>query len=117
MEVETRAIFDLSSSSSDQFEILAEDADTEQSDAPTDPELGRADYWTCIKCKNRKNNPLYRFCEKCFQVNYCFYFVQTTSYLFTRQLTSAYKIIHSNTMRHVAFVHINNNYYFRAHSI
>lgn len=44
------------------------DADTEESDAPTDPELGRADYWTCIKCKNRKNNPMYRFCEKCYQV-------------------------------------------------
>lgn len=44
-------------------------ADTEESDAPTDPELGRADYWTCVKCKNRQNNPMYRYCEKCYQVN------------------------------------------------
>lgn len=43
-------------------------ADTEESDAPTDPELGRADYWTCVKCKNRQNNPMYRYCEKCYQV-------------------------------------------------
>lgn len=64
-----RAIFESSSSGSEQFEILADDADTEESDAPTDPELGRADYWTCIKCKNQKNNPMYRFCEKCYQVN------------------------------------------------
>lgn len=64
-----RAIFDSSTSGSEQFEILADDADTEESDAPTDPELGRADYWTCIKCKNQKNNPMYRFCEKCYQVN------------------------------------------------
>lgn len=63
-----RAIFDPTSSSSEQFEIKADDADTEESDAPTDPELGRADYWTCIKCKNQKNNPMYRFCEKCYQV-------------------------------------------------
>lgn len=65
-----RAIFDSSSSSgTEQFEILAADADTEESDAPTDPELGRSDYWTCIKCKNQKNNPMYRFCEKCYQVS------------------------------------------------
>lgn len=65
-----RALFDPSSSSSDTFEFLADDADTEESesDAPSDPELGLADYWTCIQCKNQKNNPLYRFCEKCYQV-------------------------------------------------
>lgn len=63
MKVVARALFDTSSSSD------SIDADTESSDAPTDPELGRADYWTCIKCKNQKNNPLYRFCEKCYQVN------------------------------------------------
>lgn len=72
VEVVAKALFAPSSSSSsdsDDFEILAQDADTEESDAPTDPELGCADYWTCIKCKNQKNNPMYRFCEKCYQVN------------------------------------------------
>ena len=34
-----------------------------------DPELRPADYWTCVKCKNRQNNPLYRYCEKCYQVS------------------------------------------------
>lgn len=68
-EVVARAIFAPSSSSdTDGFELFNIDADTEESDAPTDPELGRADYWTCIKCKNHKNNPMYRFCEKCYQV-------------------------------------------------
>lgn len=70
VEVVAHALFDSTSSSSDSddFEIFAQDADTEESDGPTDPELGRADYWTCIKCKNQKNNPMYRFCEKCYQV-------------------------------------------------
>lgn len=70
VEVVARALFDSSDSSDSDFEILAQDADTEESDAPTDPELGRADYWECIKCKNKKNNPMYRFCEKCYQVNH-----------------------------------------------
>ncbi|XP_031628183.1 E3 ubiquitin-protein ligase Mdm2-like [Contarinia nasturtii] len=68
VEVVARALFDSSSSSDSDIEILAQDADTEESDAPTDPELGRADYWECIKCKNKKNNPMYRFCEKCYQI-------------------------------------------------
>ncbi|XP_055302389.1 E3 ubiquitin-protein ligase Mdm2-like [Sitodiplosis mosellana] len=67
VEVVAKALF-ASSSDSDDIEIFAQDADTEESDAPTDPELGRADYWTCIKCKNRKNNPMYRYCEKCYQI-------------------------------------------------
>lgn len=67
--VVAKALFASSSSDSDDFEIFAQDADTEESDAPTDPELGRSDYWECIKCKNTKNNPMYRFCEKCYQVN------------------------------------------------
>lgn len=69
VEVVAKALFASSSSDSDDFEIFAQDADTEESDAPTDPELGCADYWTCIKCKNQKNNPMYRYCEKCYQVN------------------------------------------------
>lgn len=70
VEVVAHALFGASSSSNSDsdFEILADDADTEESDGPTDPELSRSDYWTCIKCKNQKNNPMYRFCEKCYQV-------------------------------------------------
>lgn len=60
-----RALYEDSTSSSD-FGLFA---DTEESDGSSDdPELGRADYWECIKCKNRQNNPMYRYCEKCYQV-------------------------------------------------
>ncbi|XP_063706555.1 uncharacterized protein LOC134835599 isoform X2 [Culicoides brevitarsis] len=52
-----------SSSSDDEFIQV----DTDDSDG-NDPELGRADYWECVKCKNKQNNPLYRFCERCYQV-------------------------------------------------
>lgn len=62
----TRAIFDTTSSDMNDLCFLA---DTEESDGPTDVELGRADYWTCVKCKNRQNNPMYRYCEKCYQVS------------------------------------------------
>lgn len=45
-------------------------ADTgEDTDGSIDPELGPADYWHCLKCKNPSNNPLYSFCERCFQVS------------------------------------------------
>jgi len=59
---------DLSSSSD--FSEIVFFADTEESDDPEvdDPELSKADYWKCVKCKNEQNNPLYRYCEKCYQV-------------------------------------------------
>lgn len=45
-------------------------ADTEEdSDGSIDLELGQADYWKCVKCNNRQNNPMYRYCEKCYQVS------------------------------------------------
>lgn len=48
------------------------DADTgpEESDVTFDPELGRVDYWACIKCKNQNSNSMYRFCDKCYQVTF-----------------------------------------------
>lgn len=87
------ALFDSTSSSSDSddFGIFAQDADTEESDGPTDdPELGRADYWTCIKCKNQKNNPMYRFCEKCYQVK-----KKTPSHQFPSSSTTHTKYTHT----------------------
>lgn len=46
-----------------------EAADTTAEDSTDeDPELRPADYWECVKCKNKQNNPLYRYCEKCYQV-------------------------------------------------
>lgn len=82
------------SSSSSDFGLFAQDADTEESDAPTDPELGRADYWTCIKCKNQKNNPMYRFCEKCYQVNK---FIHTES--FFARMISWYSLISNQLIK------------------
>lgn len=45
-------------------------ADTEESDTDNciDYELNPADYWYCVKCKNRQNNPMFRYCEKCYQI-------------------------------------------------
>lgn len=106
VKVLARAMFEPSSSSSDDFEILADDADTEESDAPTDPELGPADYWTCIKCKNGNNNPMYRFCEKCFQViTTCTFIASHHICINSRQLDNVYETVHSNmnTTRHACF--------------
>lgn len=45
-------------------------ADTEEeSDGSVDLELGHADYWKCVKCNNPQNNPMYRYCERCYQVS------------------------------------------------
>lgn len=75
-EMATRAIYgeDTASdtcyyASSSEFAIVA---DFEETDNPSDPELCRADYWQCIKCKNDQNNPMYRYCEKCYQVSSVF---------------------------------------------
>ncbi|CAO1410487.1 unnamed protein product [Diamesa hyperborea] len=43
-------------------------ADTEESDGSCDLELSQHDYWKCVKCNNLQNNPLYRYCERCYQV-------------------------------------------------
>ncbi|XP_026481101.1 E3 ubiquitin-protein ligase Mdm2-like [Ctenocephalides felis] len=50
-------------------------ADTEDSKSgySTDSELGRADFWTCIQCKSKNNNPLFRYCEKCYQTRKNFF--------------------------------------------
>jgi hypothetical protein len=56
----------MSDDDSDEF-ILADTG--EDSDGTIDLELGPSDYWKCIKCNNKQNNPLYRFCERCYQVS------------------------------------------------
>lgn len=57
---------ELSDDDSDEF-ILADTED--DTDGSFDLELGQADYWKCVKCNNKQNNPLYRYCEKCYQVS------------------------------------------------
>ncbi|EDS36806.1 conserved hypothetical protein [Culex quinquefasciatus] len=54
-------------SSASEFAILA---DTEESDDQSwDNDFTPADYWKCVKCKNKQNNPMYRYCEKCYQLS------------------------------------------------
>lgn len=54
-------------SSATEFAILA---DTEESDSQSsyDSDFAPADYWKCVKCNNKQNNPMYRYCERCYQV-------------------------------------------------
>ncbi|XP_069695305.1 E3 ubiquitin-protein ligase Mdm2-like isoform X2 [Periplaneta americana] len=48
------------------------DNSSDSSDVPLlDPEVPRADYWTCVQCKNKNNNPLFRYCEKCYKRLLC----------------------------------------------
>lgn len=47
--------------------------DSEDSRSTVDSEIGRADYWTCVQCTNKNNNPLFRYCEKCYQVKMLFH--------------------------------------------
>lgn len=58
---------DMSDEDSDEFILADTEDDTEGS---CDLELGQADYWKCVKCNNKQNNPLYRYCEKCYQVSF-----------------------------------------------
>ncbi len=71
VETAKRAFYyfnEMNSDEDDDSEYLL--ADTEASDDDSiDVEIGFADYWECVKCKNKQNNPLYRYCEKCYQVS------------------------------------------------
>lgn len=42
--------------------------DGEDSDSSSDEtSFGRTDFSTCVQCRGENDNPLYRYCEKCFQ--------------------------------------------------
>lgn len=44
-------------------------ADSERTDSyESDSEMDLYDYWNCAQCHAKNNNPLYRYCHKCFQV-------------------------------------------------
>lgn len=59
--------YEFNQTDSDDEYILADTSS--DSDGSVDPELGPADYWCCLRCKNPSNNPMYSYCEKCFQVS------------------------------------------------
>lgn len=49
-------------------------ADSERTDShESDSELDLYDYWNCAQCRATNNNPLYRYCYKCFQVRKNFF--------------------------------------------
>ncbi|KAJ8723560.1 hypothetical protein PYW08_003472 [Mythimna loreyi] len=49
-------------------------ADSERTDShSSDSELDLHDYWNCAQCRAQNNNPLYRYCFKCFQVRKNFF--------------------------------------------
>ncbi|CAB3254249.1 unnamed protein product [Arctia plantaginis] len=50
-------------------------ADSEQTETyeTDDSEMDLIDYWNCVQCHAENNNPLYRYCQKCFQVRKNFF--------------------------------------------
>ncbi|XP_075975157.1 E3 ubiquitin-protein ligase Mdm2-like isoform X2 [Anticarsia gemmatalis] len=49
-------------------------ADSERTDSyESDSEMDLFDYWHCAQCRAENNNPLYRYCQKCFQVRKNFF--------------------------------------------
>ncbi|XP_023936129.1 E3 ubiquitin-protein ligase Mdm2 isoform X2 [Bicyclus anynana] len=42
-------------------------ADSELTNSSSDSEMDLHDYWLCAHCRAQNNNPMYRYCEKCFQ--------------------------------------------------
>uniref|UniRef100_A0A2A4JJS1 RING-type domain-containing protein n=1 Tax=Heliothis virescens TaxID=7102 RepID=A0A2A4JJS1_HELVI len=49
-------------------------ADSERTDShDSDSEMDLYDYWHCAQCRAENNNPLYRYCHKCFQVRKSFF--------------------------------------------
>uniref|UniRef100_A0A336M176 CSON009607 protein n=1 Tax=Culicoides sonorensis TaxID=179676 RepID=A0A336M176_CULSO len=66
--LQSLAVQALYETSTDDDYIQADTEDSQLDSDSADPELGKADYWECVKCKNKQNNPLYRYCERCYQV-------------------------------------------------
>ncbi|KAK9881065.1 hypothetical protein WA026_014410 [Henosepilachna vigintioctopunctata] len=54
----------IADNSFDHWVTDGEDSDMSSSEETS---FSRPDYWTCVKCKSQNNNPLFRYCEKCFQ--------------------------------------------------
>jgi len=57
----------------DEFSLFADSSGNSDSPPTIDPEVPRADYWTCVQCRNENNNPLFRYCEKCYKVRKNFF--------------------------------------------
>ncbi|KAJ9582511.1 hypothetical protein L9F63_003204 [Diploptera punctata] len=57
----------------DELSTLADSSGNSDSNVIFDPEIPRADYWTCLNCKNQNNNPNFRYCEKCYKLKKDFF--------------------------------------------
>ena len=44
----------------DEFSLFVDSPGNSDSSPTTDREVPRADYWTCVQCKNENKNPLFR---------------------------------------------------------
>ncbi|KAL3277611.1 hypothetical protein HHI36_012953 [Cryptolaemus montrouzieri] len=49
------------------FEKWVTDGEDSDLSSSEDNSFSRTDFWTCVKCKSQNKNPLFRYCEKCFQ--------------------------------------------------
>lgn len=54
----------------DELSLCADSSEISDCQLTIDPEVPRGDYWACVQCKNRNNNPLFRYCEKCYKVKF-----------------------------------------------
>lgn len=52
---------------------LADNSDDSRS--TVDSEIGKADYWTCVQCNTSNNNPLFRYCERCYKVIFNYFLI------------------------------------------
>ncbi|XP_044006704.1 E3 ubiquitin-protein ligase Mdm2-like isoform X2 [Aphidius gifuensis] len=54
------------------FEIFQSDTEyadnSDDSRTSYDSEISHTDYWKCIQCNATQNNPLFRYCEKCYKL-------------------------------------------------
>ncbi|XP_021942717.1 E3 ubiquitin-protein ligase Mdm2-like isoform X2 [Zootermopsis nevadensis] len=57
----------------DELSLCADSSEISDCQLTIDPEVPRGDYWACVQCKNRNNNPLFRYCEKCYKVRKNFF--------------------------------------------
>lgn len=51
------------------LEAWATDGEDSDNSSIDDVELGPTDFWTCVQCGSKNKNPLFRYCQKCFQVD------------------------------------------------
>ncbi|XP_034935907.1 E3 ubiquitin-protein ligase Mdm2-like [Chelonus insularis] len=72
-DILTVGVFASLSSLSDSEVRQQQVEDTDVSLTSEDSEISKADYWSCIQCNMKNNNPLFRYCERCYQLRKNFF--------------------------------------------